>query len=345
MALIYNRIAAVFRRFLFFFVSLAMCFSSFAIPEYREPAFKNSGTGECFLPDYGKPLVAAHRIGRSIAPENTLLAVEKNLALDEPPDILEMDVQITSDSELVLYHSLYLDENSDAAEFFGKKNITVFSKTYEELRQLNMGEKWEQLGKYPYAGLRGDDIPEDLRLARLEDVLDFVEGESPGAYRYVIEIKYPAPWMPKMVDGLYKLLSERGMTDRVILSSFWPGFAEYVDLRYSGKLLRSADPLEVIDFYGCYKRNTDLSREKIPYMALIIPFYWKDERLLVANFGRTGFIDYAHKYGSSVQYWTVSKTEDIILLCKNGADVIMTNHVQRAYQAIENTVFNQSGGQ
>ncbi len=325
------------RRAVFFVFAAVLCFTAFAPLPRTEPAVRNADTGAYFLPDYGKTLVAAHRTGKGLAPENTRMAVESCLASETPPDIIETDLQCTADGELVLYHSLYLDENSNAAEYFGHKNVTVFSKTYAKLRELNMGEKFVSNGKTPYAGLRGEDIPENLRIPKIEDILDLVEGTMPGKFRYIIEIKYPFPWAPKMVDKLYTILSERQLTDRVIVGSYWQGVADYIDAHYKGKLMRSSSPLEIIDFYGCYKRNEDLSGEDIPFMALQMPYYWKDDRLLLANFGQTGFIDYAHSYGISVQYFTISRTEDAQDLVRGGADVLMTNHPERTAKAIRET--------
>ena len=325
------------RRTVLFFISGILCFTAFAPLPRTAPTVRNADTGAYFLPDYGKPLVAAHRAGKGLAPENTLMAVESCVTSETPPDIIETDLQCTSDGELVLFHDLYLDEKSNAVELFGHKNVTVFSKTYEELRGLNMGETFVVNGKTPYAGLRGDDIPENLRMVKIEDVLDYVEGEAGGQFRYIIEIKYPFPWAPKMVDKLYNVLSSRGMTDRVIVGSYWQDVANYIDAHYAGKLMRSASPQEIIDFYGCYKLGIDLSGEEIPFMALQMPYYWKDGRLLLANFGQTGFIDFAHQYGISVQYFTISRTEDAQDLCRGGADVLMTNHPERTIETIKNT--------
>ena len=324
-------ILRVLRLFLCVWFSAILCLTSFTPPERTAPTLFNHDTGNYFLPDYGQTLVAAHRTGKSKAPENTRMAVENGLESDDPPDIFETDLQITADGEVVLFHDLYLDDKTNAAELFGRKHVTVFSETYDALRELNMGETFEVNGETPYAGLRGNDIPEGLRIFRMEDFLDCVETAAPGRFHYVMEVKYPFVWARKIVDKIYTALSERDMTDRVIVASYWNDVTHYIDTHYKGKLMRSADPFEIMDFYGCFKCGTDLSREEIPFMALQLPYYWRnDKTLLVANFGQTAFIDYAHRYGISVQYWTVSKSEDVRSLTSGGADVIMTNHPERA---------------
>ncbi len=125
-----------------------------------------------FQSEYKQTKVAAHRSGKGIAPEDTLAAVKACVMADGYKlDMIELDVQLTKDGQLVLYHSLYLDEDSNSAEYFGKDNVTVFSKDYEDLRNLNLGENFAKNGDFPYRGLRGDDIPDDLRILKLEDML------------------------------------------------------------------------------------------------------------------------------------------------------------------------------
>ena len=334
MSAIYAAAFAVLRKVAYFIIAGLMCLSSFTAVDKAEPTVKNKNTGDYFLPDYGETLVAAHRSGKGNAPENTLAAVKNCLQSDERPDIFEMDIQLTKDDELVLYHSLWVDEKSDAAEHFGHKNIPVFSKTYAELRELNFAETFKKDGVYPYAGLRGDDIPDDVKIVKVADVFDTIEAAAPGQFRYIVEIKYPFPWAPKMVDKLYDILSERNMTDRVIIGSFWNDVGHYIDNHYAGKLMRSANPFEIVDFYGCAMRNEELKKEDIKFMSLQMPYYWDDGLLLVANLGKTKLIDYAHKYDISVQYWTVDKPEDAETLIYNGADVLMSDHPERIYDIL-----------
>lgn len=320
---------------LYFLIAGIMCLSSFAPPAVEEPKVLNSNTGEYFLPDYGNTLVSSHRSGRGAAPENTLMAVKSNLVYAESDSaIIEMDVQLTKDGEVVLYHSLFLDEMSDSEEYFGRKNTAVFSKTYEELRNLNMGEHFKSGDSYPYRGLRGDDIPDDIRITALKDVFACVETEAPGKYRYIIEIKYPHPWAPKIVEEIYGLMQQYDLGERVILASFWPDVSMCIDNKYDGKINRSANPFEIVELYGSYIRNEELDMSDIDYTCLQMPYYWDDGKLLVANLGKASFIDYAHRYGISMQYWTINRAEDAKTLSAAGADLLMTDYPDRIRDAL-----------
>ena len=325
----------ILRKSILFIVAGFMCLGTFSAPAYEEPQNPNHNTGNYFLPDYGHTLISSHRSGKGAAPENTLMAIKSNLIYaDSGSAVIEMDVQLTKDDQIVLYHSLYLDEMSDSAAYFGRKNTTVFMKTYEELRHLNMGEYFKKGDEYPYRGLRGKNIPDDIRITLLSDVFDCIETAAPGKFRYIVEVKYPHPWAPKIVDGIYELITAYDMADRVIVASFWPDVSTYIDNHYAGKMNRSANPFEIVDLYGCYTRNDDLSNEDFKYVALQMPYYWEDGRLLVGNLGKAGFIDYAHKYGLSMQYWTVDRPEDAKQLADSGADLLMTNHPDRIREAL-----------
>ena len=337
----FHPIRKLFRRLFLSLFAAILCFNSFIPPMRTEPAVRNKNTGETFLPDYGSTLVAAHRMGKDLGPDNTMLALKRCLESDTPPDIIESDVQITADGELVLYHDLFLEKRSDADAVFGRKRVPVFSKTYAELRKLNMGAKYQSGNTFPYADLHADEVPDDLRIPKVADMLDYVESAAPGQYRYILEIKYPFPWAPKMIRKLYEILDTRQLTDRVIVASFWPDVGPYIDRHYAGRLLRSANPFEVLDFYGCFERNVDLSDEQFPFMALQMPYYWEDDKLMLANLGRTEFIDYAHRYGISVQYYTLSRADDIRDLYIGGADVLMTNSPKKVFSVFRDTEIHQ----
>lgn len=302
-------------------------------------------TSNPFMSTYGNTQISAHRLGKGNAPENTVAAVRA--CLDEaesvPFDFFEMDLQITKDGELVVYHSLFLDEVSDSAEHFGRKNTTVFSKTYAQLRELNMGEFFVYNGTAPYKGLRGDDIPDEIRISKLTEIVDYIENEAPGKYKYTMEIKYPHPWAPEMVDKLYTILKDRDMLDRVIVASFWPDVNDYITRKYDGKMIRAAGVFETMALYTHFKLDDEIDTSKLKYSVLQLPFYNDDLPLsgmfgtdpvrvkLIGNLGSADFIAYCHKYNIAIQFWTINGQADMLELRLAGADAVMTDHPDRVY--------------
>lgn len=110
--------------------------------------------------------ISGHRSGGGIEPEETMMAF-KNCAEnpDFDIDVFEFDLHITKDKQLVLLHDNTLDRTSDSEEVFGEKKVRPEDKTYDELRTLNMGAKFEtEDGETPYADLSKDEVSEELKI-------------------------------------------------------------------------------------------------------------------------------------------------------------------------------------
>lgn len=275
-------------------------------------------------------LVSAHRSGGGIMPENTMLAFESCMnSKDFNTDIFEFDLHITKDNKLILLHDDTLDRTTNAVEYFGYEDVKPIDHTYAELRELNFGENFHaEDGSYPYRGLRGDKIPDDLRAVLLEDVLDKLE--SHGKYSYIIEIKDGGENGMRGVDILYDVLKERGLLDRVIFGTFKGEVTEYVDEKHPD-MLRSAGVSEVLKFYGAALLNLNLDEDSIKYSALQIPA----NQYRVVRLGTKKIVDYAHRYNIAVQYWTINDPDEIERLNDIGADAIISDTPDIAYRIIK----------
>ncbi len=288
-----------------------------------------------YIAEYLDPDIAAHRSGAGIAPQNTLMAFENIVEQGDAlgVDTLEFDVQITADGELVLLHDLTLDGTSNAVEAFGKKNVFASSLTLEELKTLNMGENFKGNGDYPYKGLRGDDIPYNLRIVTCDEVIDYVEANAVKEYKYVIEIKSIGSNGRKAADKLYSIITERGLQDRVIWSTFAPFTSMYMKTNYS-EIARTADAIEAIQFYFYFRMDWDLQDVSPSYVALQIP-YGSSAFDNIINLGTREMLNYAHSNNIAVQYWTINDEEEVKTLTLNGADCIMTDYPQMAYDTVQ----------
>lgn len=288
-----------------------------------------------YIAEYLSPDIAAHRSGAGVAPQNTLMAFE-NIVENEDTlgvDTLEFDVQVTKDGELVLLHDLTIDGTSDVEETLGKTNVFVSSLTLEEAKVLNMGEDFKGNGDYPYRGLRGDDIPDNLRIATCDEVIDYVEANSTKEYNYVIEIKSIGSNGKKAADKLYSIITERNLQDRVIWSTFAPFTSVYMSTNYP-EISRTADAIEAIQFYFYYRMNWDLQDVSPSYVALQIP-YGSSAFDNIINLGTRELLNYAHSNNIAVQYWTINDEEEIRTLTLNGADCIITDYPQTVADTVE----------
>jgi glycerophosphoryl diester phosphodiesterase len=83
-------------------------------------------------------LCIAHRGAASLAPENTLAAAHKALALGA--GMWELDVSVTADGELVVLHGDSLARTTNVQAFFPQRSpwqISTF--TLAEVRKLDAG--------------------------------------------------------------------------------------------------------------------------------------------------------------------------------------------------------------
>lgn len=304
-----------------------LIFSYFTSRETSVPVAAYNGKNKYITPT-GQAMVSAHRSGGGIFPENTFLAFKSCVESDTfNTDIFEFDLHLTADNVLVLLHDDTLDRTSNAEEHFGEKDVKPSAKTYAELRELNMGESFkDDNGKQPYKGLRGKDIPDDLRIIRLEDVLDYLCAN--GDYHFIIEIKDSGELGKKAADELYKVLKSRNLIEKTIVGTFHGEVTKYIDEAYPD-MIRSASIIEVISFYFSSLFGIKKNPEKIKFDALQIP-----PKAAMLNLSTTRFINYAHSHDIAVQYWTVNDKEQIKALNEKGADAIISDVPDIAYAII-----------
>ena len=159
-------------------VMSTMCLPDMPWVEVKE----NPDAVNPYITEYKDPDVSAHRSGAGIAPQNTLMAFEKVIEENNTlgVDTFEFDVQVTKDGELIVLHDLTYDSTTNAVEYFGYEDVYASDLTFEEAQVLNMGENFSIDGEYPYRGLRGDDIPHNLRVAKCDDIIDYIEANSDG---------------------------------------------------------------------------------------------------------------------------------------------------------------------
>lgn len=302
------------------------------------PVMINAEAENPYINEYLDPDVSAHRSGAGVVPQNTLMAFQKVLEENETfgVDTFEFDIQITADGELILLHNLTYDETSNAVEQFGHRFVYASALTFEEAYNvLNLGENFTADGEtYPYRGLRGEDIPDNLRVVKCETVIDYIEANSDGKeYRYIIEIKSTGINGMRAADKLYSIIEERGLKDRVIWATSNEDVSIYMEHKYPD-MPRSARTTEALQFYIYARMNWDLDDLDVSYVALQIP-YGSSAGGGIINTGTRELINYAHKYDIAVQYWTINDEEAAKTLTENGADCIMTDYPQMVFDVVE----------
>ncbi len=323
-------IIRIIRGILIFLVVLAvLVFGLYKLITYQwqdEPV--SYETTNQYITELGDTKILAHRAGRRLFPQGTMMAFEGCINSETfKTDFFEFDVRVTKDEKLIILHDDTLDEVSNATEYFGKAENYPGDYTYEELSELNMGEFFKDAdGEMPYNGLRGDEIPDNLRVLTAEAALAYVE--SIGGYNYSIEIKDSGEAGLKAADILYGILSDMNLLDKVIVASFNKEVILYLEENYPD-LYRSAYNMEAAKLFIDSIFNIDRPEGYYKFDVLQVP---PDK--YVANMGTSKLVNYAHKNNIAVQYWTINDAEKMKFLQDIGADGIITDIPDTAYEVL-----------
>jgi len=143
--------------------------------------------------------VIAHRGASAYYPENTLPAFEAAIAMGA--DMVELDVQLSSDKEVVVFHDEKISRCTD-----GRGKLSDYTLT--QLKKLD-------------AGIRFDKKFKDTRIPTLAEVLDLCEN------RIAVNIEIKTEAVGRMFFGgieekCLHLVERCGMRERVVFSSFDP---------------------------------------------------------------------------------------------------------------------------
>ncbi len=170
-----------------------------------------------------RPLNIAHRGASSLAPENTLAAARK--ALEAGADLWELDVAVTADHELILFHDDSLARTTDVAQRFPDRVPWTFTTfTLAEIRTLDAGSWFVE--RDPHQQIAAGAVsPEDQRAYRgepvptLREALRFTRDHN---WRVNIELKRLPPPLEDfpVVERVLALIDELDMVEQVVISSF-----------------------------------------------------------------------------------------------------------------------------
>ena len=137
--------------------------------------------------------VMAHRGASVDTPENTMAAFQK--AIDDMADYIELDVQLTSDGEVIVMH------DSNAYRTTGVDE-NIVNMTYREVRRLDAGSWYS-------SEYKGEKVPS------LREVLELTQGKI----KLNIELK-PAGNGDELAKKTVALIEKYNMTGDCVITSF-----------------------------------------------------------------------------------------------------------------------------
>jgi glycerophosphoryl diester phosphodiesterase len=141
----------------------------------------------------GRPLLVGHRGAMAVAPENTLLSFETGLA--GGADIVELDVQLTADNQVIIFHDIGLQQKTSATGM-------IHEHTAAFLQTLDVGSHFDP----SFSG---------LTMPLLDEVLAWARGKI----SLMIELKHGPYFSPILDIETVSLIRAHNMTDEVIIIS------------------------------------------------------------------------------------------------------------------------------
>ena len=243
----------------------------------------------------------AHRGASSEAPENTLPAFE--LAFKKYRcDRVELDLHLTRDGVPVVFHDETLERTTDGVGWLRQFSL-------REIKALDAGFRFDPGGKgeFPYRG-KGVKVP------TLEEVLTIFSDRG-----FFLEIKDRGPEIGQKV---FETLLRAGKNSKWVVGSF------------HGPTVRTFRRL------AAGRVETFLAEDEtvLAHVAFRLGFPKMKLAGQHASLPRTQFgfslegpqwIEFLHRSGAHVYYWTVNEISEMKELLRRGADGILTDYPNR----------------
>lgn len=245
----------------------------------------------------------AHRGASAQAPENTLAAVRRAIALGV--DLIELDVQRSRDGELVLMHDTTLVRTTNVQRVFPNRGPwRVADFTFDELARLDAGS-WKS------RGFVGEPIP------TLEEALETIRRSDSGL---VLELK-----APELYPGI--------VTDVVSTMREIPGYVESAVARR--RLVVQSFNFAVMKDHKTQVPTVPVGLLGAPVVANLPALAtWADQvnpnHLSIDQ----SYVDNVHRLGMECLVWTVDWGPAMRRAISLGVDGVITNRPDHLAQLL-----------
>lgn len=318
---------------------LAACSPGDAPPQDAAPDDATSWSTRTGAP----PRVIAHRGASGERPEHTEAAYA--LALEQGADVLEPDLQMSSDGQLIVRHDPYLSTSTDvasrpefadrAAERNGRTDWWVMDFTAAELRTLTARQVFED---------RDQGHDDQYPVLTFEDFLDFVSEQEilcDCTRPIEPEVKRPELYAQAGLDPLPALIEALEARDlnveggAVMIQSFDPEFLQR---------LRPETPLPLAMLYaGPGEPGYDAGGLTLEEIAGFADGVGAHKGVLINPDGTsTGYLERAHALDLDIHVWTIrddrtpitgeTVQDELRALYALGVDGVFTDHPATAVE-------------
>ena len=261
--------------------------------------------------------ICAHRGARSIAPENTMLALEKAHLCGA--DLWETDVQATADGELVLFHDHSLKRTTDVGvlyAFSARRSVKLADFTLAELKKLDAGSWF--LRADPFGTVASGEVCEDdlstiknQRIPALSEALAYCRKHD---FSVNLEIKDQSGTAADrtIVGGVLAQLKTTKTESLVLISSFNHSYLRQIKQLNpavaTAALVEKQHPKNLLNYLR----------------ALNVEAYHPDQRITDPQ-----LIRQLVSTGMRVNIWTVNEQNSAHAFTAAGATFICTDWPQR----------------
>ncbi|WP_083006488.1 glycerophosphodiester phosphodiesterase [Halomonas sp. GT] len=264
--------------------------------------------------------VIAHRGASGHAPESTMAAYE--LAHEWGVDYLELDVQLTSDGELVVFHDDAIGRTSN-----GEGRINDY--TLEELKALDIGTWFNEANAD-----KADAAFEGAQILTLEELFDRFGHDA----RYYIETKSPQ-LNPGLEEALVETLEDHEMIEngRVLVQSFEQGSLLKVrQLNEQVPLIQLVwyspsenDNARLAEWTGVTPAPADITDEDFQAIAEYAAGIGTNVTYNGDDVIDADFISQAQENGLPVHIYTINETDEMKRLQDWGVNGLFTDYADR----------------
>lgn len=290
--------------------------------------------------------IQGHRGARGLLPENTVPAFER--AIELGADVLELDLGLTRDGVPVVHHDRALnpDRTRDAAGvWLSEPGPLIGTLDLAELSAFDVGRAAP--GSRTAEQFPGQAPRDGTRIPTLAEVLALGRRPGAGGVRFNLETKL-TPLAPEETAGpeafaraVVAVLRAEGMLDRANVQSF--------DWRVLFEIRRLAPELSTVCLTAEQRWHDNIRRDRpgpSPWTAgLDVDDAGGSVPRLVEAAGCRGWSPYhrdltaealaeAHALGLKVVVWTVNEVDEMLALARMGVDGIITDHPDRAIEAL-----------
>jgi glycerophosphoryl diester phosphodiesterase len=248
-------------------------------------------------------VIEGHRGARGKYPENSLSAFK--YALDNSIDVLEMDLQLTKDKKIIIYHDKRINLNLCN----GINNQEIKKLTLQEIKEYECGSKFNP------------DFPNQIKttnekIITLEELLEFINKNYYfNSIKLNVEIKTEEfidnnDEIIEFTNVLLNIIKKYNLENRIIISSF-----DTRPLKYIKQVNENYTTAFLLE-------NTKIDESTIRLIKELKVNIFSPEYILLNK----NIVNIVHENNIKIVTWTINDKKSVDEMIEIGVDGIITDY-------------------